>query len=167
MPSVRRNAFLDRVIARVHASAQAAPSQEDYQLGAITLRMLCTLRWSAPTELKMSTFTDPVMCADLDLAGFPRLDRLDIATFAAFGCSFKTWQKRNMKRKSQLAWELAQCIPDYDPMEAKHAAMVKASQMGGQAESGRAVFEMPAEEKPTVEEPVRRVPRGATHKNAS
>jgi hypothetical protein len=69
---------------------QGAPSQEEHELGSITLRLLGLIREGLPATL-------------------------DLAAFEAFGCSFNVWRQRNLGRKAAMAWELAALIPDYDP----------------------------------------------------
>lgn len=80
---------LDRVILRVWESVQESRSQEEHELGTITLRLLGQIRTQGTATL-------------------------DTATQAAFGCTFQTWRERDMGRRSAMAWELAVLIPDYD-----------------------------------------------------
>ena len=89
MAPVPGNAFLNRVIVRVHAATHSCLNQEAFELGAITLRLLSLLRCGQPADL-------------------------DVATAAAFGCRFSKWQERNLERQSALAWEFSKLIPDYD-----------------------------------------------------
>jgi hypothetical protein len=141
MAPVAGKARLDRIIKRVYLSAQSATSQEDYQLGSITLRLLGLIRKGEPPSL-------------------------DVACAAAFGCSFRVWRERNLERKSRLAWELSQCVPDYDPEEARHAAMVKSGQMGRQAASGGTLYAMSAPEKRVVTQSLSQMPPTAARANA-
>lgn len=90
MPRKPRTRALERVIYRVYQRTQRALSQEEFQLGTITLRFLALIR-------KGETAT------------------LDAASIEAFGCVFGVWRERNLERHSRLAWELAACVPDYDP----------------------------------------------------
>jgi len=89
MAPVPGRAILNRVILRVYDSAQHAGSQEEYELGTISLRMLSLLRTGDAT--------------------------LDLACYAAFGCSFTRFRERSLARQSALAWEFAKLIPDFDP----------------------------------------------------
>lgn len=134
MAPVPGKRLLERIIARVYAAGQESASQEIYQLHTITLRLLARLR-----EGREAT--------------------LDDACYDAFGMRFGKWQKRNMERTARLAWELSACVPDYDPAEARHAAMVKAGEVRGQQPSGGPVLAWPTprEDRPTVEKPVQRL----------
>jgi hypothetical protein len=82
-------ALLNRVIARVHTSAQEAPSQEAYELGTLTLGLLTLLRHDEPATL-------------------------DRACIQAFGMYFDQWRRRNELRKSFMAWELSRCVVNHD-----------------------------------------------------
>jgi hypothetical protein len=95
MAPVPGNAFLNRVIVRVHAATHSCLNQEAFELGAITLRLLSLLRCGQPADL-------------------------DVATAAAFGCRFSKWQERNLERQSMLAWEFSKLIPDYDASVSHH-----------------------------------------------
>ena len=85
-----RGGRLDRVVLRVWQSVQASRSQEDHELGSITLRLLGLIKRGE--------------CATLD-----------IACSEAFGCYFQVWRERNLERQSRMAWEVAALVPDYDP----------------------------------------------------
>lgn len=137
MAPVRGRRLIDRVIARVYAAAQAARSQEDYQLGTITLRLLGQVRRDG-------------------------VGNLDAASREAFGFSFARFSQRNLERQSMMAWELSRCVPDFDPQEAAHARMVQASQeRGSETRSGR-MYPMPEQARPTIKEPLPKVSRKAT-----
>jgi hypothetical protein len=84
MAPIPGRAFLNRVIERVHVSVQEAPSQEDYDLGTITLQLLSLLSHHEPATL-------------------------DLATIPAFGMRFEEWRHRNELRKSHMAWKLSKC----------------------------------------------------------
>lgn len=129
--------MLARVTRRIHESAQAAPSQEDYELGTITLRLLALLDQGREASL-------------------------DLACYAAFGCAFDRWRNRNLSRLSRLAWELNDAveIPDYDP------AMDPTGSIRRQATQPRPVLEMSTKEKSAQQEPMRQVPQPAARKNA-
>ena len=141
MAPVPGRSMLLRVTRRIHDAAQAAPSQEDYELGTIALRLLGLLDQGREASL-------------------------DLACYAAFGCAFDRWRTRNLERQSNLAWQLASCIPDYDPAEAQHAAMVKASSLGRQAAQSRPVLEMSTATKSTEQKSVCQVPTPAARADA-
>jgi hypothetical protein len=116
MAPVAGRKLLDRIIARVHAANHAsARSRVEFELGAITLRLLAQARQG-------------------------RAPSLDEACCEAHGCLFDKFRMRTMERTSALAWEFQKLIPDFDPEEARHAAVVKARHARGFGESGRAVF---------------------------
>jgi hypothetical protein len=119
--------LIDRVVRRVHAAAQCSATQEDYELGAITLRLLGLLRAGADATL-------------------------DGAAVGAFGCSFDKWRARNLERQSVLAWELGACeiIPDYDEALDETGSVRRQAQSRGRG----LVHQMPAAKVPRVKEPV-------------
>src|SRR5690348_6387582 len=86
----RGSRWITRVVVRVWESVQKAETQEEHELGAITLRLLGLVRRGEPATL-------------------------DIACSEAFGCYFAVWPERNLARQSQMAWEVSRLIPDYDP----------------------------------------------------
>ena len=143
MAPVAGRAMLNRVIARVHAAAQVACPREEFELGSITERLLSLLRQG-------------------------REATLDIACSEAHGCHFRKWQERSMERSSALAWEFQQLIPDFDPAEARHAAMVKAREARRLSTSGRVMFtwEESREEGSAKSQPVQRLPQPPARKNA-
>lgn len=75
---------------------------------------------------------------------------LDLATYAAFGCSFKRWQERCAERTFQRHKEW---------VEALHANVDTAAEVRREATSGGTVYQMPAAKKPAQQEPVRSVPK--------
>lgn len=143
MAPVAGKAFLNRVIARVYAAGQNAASREEHDLYSLNLRLLSELLQGNPQPW-------PAAC------------------FSAFGSTFEKWRERTLERKSKMAWELnaAVTIPDYDPAEAAHARMVKATEMGRKAESGRAVFPLPEQAEPAQQKPVRGLLGNTAEKNA-
>lgn len=54
---------------------------------------------------------------------------LDLATMLCFGLYHKEYLRRTAEREQFMNAELLRCIPDYDPEEARHAAMGKASRV--------------------------------------
>lgn len=86
----RGGRLIGRVIARVWESVQKAGSQEEHELGTITLRLLGLIRRGENVTL-------------------------DVACSEAFGCHFNVWRERSLARQSAMAWELSHLIPDYDP----------------------------------------------------
>ena len=132
MAPVPGRALLTRVIARVHAAAQQSRSREEFELTSITLRLLALLRQG-------------------------REATLDLACGEAYGCHFLKWQQRSLERTSALAWEFQQLIPDFDPAEAKHAAMVKASGLRRPEAFSGNLYEMPQEEVAAESQPLRRL----------
>lgn len=84
--------WLQRVIDRVWERTQSeyVRTQNEYELGALTLRFLGLIRRGEQATL-------------------------DLAAYEAFGCGFNVWRERSLGRQSRMAWELAQLIPDYDP----------------------------------------------------
>ncbi len=102
--------LLNRVLQRVWEVNQSASvrSQEEYELGSIVLRLL------AQTLDTLRGVTSPY----LPLGVTSGKERLDGATYKAFGCGFDKWRERTMLRISAREWELARCIPDYDPQQA-------------------------------------------------
>jgi hypothetical protein len=132
MAPVPGRALLTRIIARVHASAQESRSREEFELSSITLRLLALLRQG-------------------------REATLDLACSEAFGMHFTKWCQKSMERTSALAWEFQQLIPDFDPAEAKHAAMVKASGVRRPEAFSGNLYEMPQEEVAAEPQPLRRV----------
>jgi hypothetical protein len=144
MAPVPGRALIDRVIRRVHAAVQeGARSRTEFELGSITLRLLTLLRQGREVSL-------------------------DLACVEAHGCHFQKWQERAMARSSALAWEFQRLIPDYDPAEAKHAAMVKAGEVRRLGEGGRAMFawEEPREAGPEKPQLVPRVSEKSKTRNA-
>ena len=99
MAPIPGKAFLDRVIVRVHASAQDCRTQAEHQLTTITLRLLSQIKHHGTADL-------------------------DQATQQCFGFSFAKFREKTQERQSLVAWELAGLIPDYDPEEAKRHANV-------------------------------------------
>jgi hypothetical protein len=134
MAPIAGRKLLDRVVRRVYVASQCSATQEEFQLGTITLRLLGLLRAGADANL-------------------------DVASFSAFGCTFGKWRARNLERQSVLAWELSSCetIADYD------ATLDPTGSIRRQAQSRGCglVYQMPAAKVPRVKEPLRR-PSGAT-----
>jgi hypothetical protein len=116
MAPVPGNAFLNRVIVRVHAATHSCLNQEAFELGAITLRMLSLLRRGLSASL-------------------------DVATIEAFGCSFSKWRQRNLSRQSLLAWEFSRLIP-VDASVSHHANVDAASSQRGKEARPARVYEM-------------------------
>jgi hypothetical protein len=54
---------------------------------------------------------------------------LDAACILSFGLCHSQYLKRTAERVQFLNNELERCIPDYDPAEARHAAMEKAGRV--------------------------------------
>ena len=139
MAPIAGRKLIDRVVRRVHAAAQCSATQEDYELGAITLRLLGLLRAGADATL-------------------------DGAAVGAFGCTFGKWRARNLERQSVLAFELSQCetIPDYDATLDETGEVRRRAQGKGAS----AVYQMPAQAVPRIKEPVRRAPEAAAAQDA-
>jgi hypothetical protein len=133
--------LLNRVIARVHAAAQESRSRTEFELGSITIRLLALLRQG-------------------------REANLDVACSEAFGMHFAKWRQKSLERSSALAWEFQQLIPDFDPAEAKHAAMVKASGVRRPEAFSGNLYEMPQEEIAAESQPVRRLSGKATERQS-
>lgn len=125
-----RGGLLDRVVLRVWESVQKAGSQEEYELGTITLRLLSLIR-------RGETAT------------------LDIACCEAFGCFFRVWQDRTMERSSRMAWELSHLIPDYDP-SVESASQMGRQATGRRPVHPLLEQKSPAQQKPVLEMPLRR-----------
>lgn len=142
MAPVPGRAFLDRVVFRVHAAAhQGSRSREEFELASITLRILAILRSG-------------------------REATLDLACTEAHGCHFQKWQQRSLARASLMAWEFQRLIPDYDPSEAKHAAMEPARQVRRPKAFSGNLYEMPSETLPAESQPLRRVPKEAARRQS-
>jgi hypothetical protein len=133
MAPVAGKAFLNRVMQRVYQAAQDAGSREEHELFSLSLRLLGEVRKG--TE-----------------------DPWTVACYAAFGCSFEKWKVRSLERQSMLAWELARCVPDYDPEAAKHAQMVQAGEMRRPETGTGNLYAMPTEARPAKQKSVQPVP---------
>ena len=127
MPRKVRSRWLERVIFRVWEAAQRSASQEEHQLHTITLRFLGLTRQGEPTSL-------------------------DLATYGAFGCSFQVWRERNMGRISQMAWELAAIIPDYDPSVESESRARRSAEVRGP------LYPMSVPPRPPLQKPVLPMP---------
>jgi hypothetical protein len=132
MAPVPGRAFLARVIARVHAAAQETRTREEYELTSITLRLLGLLRQG-------------------------RAATLDLACGAAFSMHFAKWQQRVAARSEAMAADYQRLIPDFDPAEAKHAAMVKERSVRRPEPFSGNLYEMPQEEVAAESKPLRRL----------
>jgi hypothetical protein len=126
VPGVR---LLERTIDRVWRANQSVISQEDHELGAIVLQLLAgclrhvrDFRGSSVPKRQVT------------------LEPLDAATVAAFGCKFNTWRERNLERKSAQAWQVAACIPDFDPTVGRGLGPAKS--IRGAPPDGREVLQM-------------------------
>jgi hypothetical protein len=88
---------------------------------------------------------------------------LDAASIMAFGLCHTQYLKRTAERiqlmNAELARCIALCIPDYDPAEARHAAMVKAGRKRRPEAFSGNLYEMLEEERSAQPQPMRNVPR--------
>jgi hypothetical protein len=133
MAPVAGKAFLNRVVQRVYQAAQRAGSREEHELFSLSLRLL--------GEVRKGT-------------GNPWA----VACQATFGCSFEKWKVRSLERQSMLAWELARCVPDYDPEASKHAAMVQTGEMRRPEAGTGNLYAMPTEARPAQQKPLQPMP---------
>jgi hypothetical protein len=104
-----------------------ARSREEYELGTITLRLLSLIRQG-------------------------REATLDLACVEAFGFHFNVWRQKSLERQSQMAWEFAALVPDYDP------SVESESRLGRQATGRRPVLPLPEPKIPALQESVLQMP---------
>ncbi len=133
--SERRAAILDRVIGHLYYRAQCAHDRAEHELWEITLRLVgIARRGDEPT--------------------------LDQASYYAVGRNFEGWRRGTAERLAMMACELAACIPDYDPQEARHARLVEKSPVrGSEPFTGNLyAFEKPRPAGSAQPEPVCRLP---------
>src|SRR6266568_4227431 len=132
--------LLNRVLQRVWEVNQSASvrSQEEYELGSIVLRLL------AQTLEHLRGVTNPLLTID-SYSVTSGNQRLDAACFVTWGCSFDTFRDRTMQRISAREWEIARCIPDYDPAEkisaqaTRRGTLRQLQKQSGEGKNGRPV----------------------------
>jgi hypothetical protein len=137
--------LLARAVQRVWEANQGVRSQEDFELGAITLRLLSSLYEHCKGTGNGAQWPEGLIT--LGYAGAGKvMEPLDSACAAAFGCLFDVWRQRNLERKSKLAWELGD-------------AMEPASGVRRPTEGGRKVYSLSEAKGSRKQEPVPRVPQ--------
>ncbi len=100
----RRSAILDRVIGHLYFQAQKAACREEHELWSITLRLIGLARRGDPPSL-------------------------DWAAYLSVGRSFEKWRRGTQERLAMMAWELAACVPDYDPQEVRRMKLERARRL--------------------------------------